>query len=589
MSTFPSSERPFSTRPLLLSWVVPLSLFTIGGLPLIAFPGRTDVLVVCGLLLIGGVIASLLLLFSRIRVVDGYLVVQHRSLRSVRLNLYELRAVSTRQPRSGGMPALDIETRSGARASIRLGMWRREDELLAILAHAAERARASVDADAEAILRERPSAQTWQMRAAERPSTRIGLWFSRFPRPVRWVTQLALYGFLIVAISVGMAQAARLSETVLFPRQVDPAWTPPVGVVSGADTWVGNLAITGDRIVLETREEIGGFWGTIRVRSSANGGSTWSAPVDLSGAFDAARHTLVTAEDGSLFAAWSKRGPAAVTQRLVLRRSVDGGRSWGPEAIVAIPAGGTVAVPAVVMTRTVRMIAYTDGVTGQIWSQPLKVAGSPDGPPTLIDTATRQLYSDSPFIDGDPAVVAVGKRAVLVYVYGEQEVRSAVSDDSGRTWRRTEINQSLFNGRPRLATDGSTVVLAVDDPNSSARNVRNPFIRIWRSIDSGTTWERGPDVTDVASLGSLDATWSDDRWRLLYAACPGIFGCATDPRIWYATSADALSWSEPSVVSEPGQVGPIGVVTGRGQVSVAWGLLHSSHDWDVVVSRRADP
>lgn len=182
----------------------------------------------------------------------------------------------------------------------------------------------------------------------------------------------------------------------------------------------------------------------------------------------------------------------------------------------------------------------------------------------------------------------VGARAVLVYVHGQREVRTAVSDDSGRTWQRTEINQDLFSGRPRLATDGQTVVLAVSGPNIGA-SPHNPYIRIWRSIDAGTSWERGPDVTDVAGLGSLDVAWSDGRWRLLYEACPGALGCATEPRIWYATSPDALTWSEPSVVSEPGQVAPIGVVADRAQVSVIWGMVHSDHDWDIVVSRRTDP
>jgi hypothetical protein len=133
-------------------------------------------------------------------------------------------------------------------------------------------------------------------------------------------------------------------------------------------------------------------------------------------------------------------------------------------------------------------------------------------------------------------------------------------------------------------------VLAVEDPNNSGvRSVYDPFIRIWRSTDAGGTWTRGPDVTDVAGLGGLEVTWSDGRWRLLYAGCPGVFDCATDPRIWYATSPDALTWTEPSIVSEPGQIAPIGVVTDRARVSVVWGLLRGAHDWDVVASRRTDP
>ena len=589
MSTFLSAERPFSTRPLLVSWIVPIALSSIGGLTLLAFPGRTDVLVVCGLFLVAGVASASLVLASRIRVADGQLMVRYRSLRAVRLRLVDVQTVSTRRGRFSQAPALVIGARDGTQASMWLGTWRCEEDLLAILAQAADRARASVDAEAEVILRDRPSASVWRMQAAGRPRTTLGRWFSRLPDPVRWVALLVLYWIAVSAFAIGLAHAGRISETVLFPRRVDSAWSAPVGIVSKADTWVGNVAVVGDRTVLATRENVDGFWGTIRTRSSVDGGATWSDPVSLSGGTDAARHTLIAASDGSLFAAWSKRGPKPVTQRLVLRRSLDGGASWAPETVIAIPAGGTVGIPALVMNGSVRLMAYTDGTTGQIWTQPLDRAGSADGPPTSIDVATRDLYSDAAFIDASLAVVAVGRRAVLAYVHGDREVRTAVSDDSGRTWKRTEINQDLFSGRPRLATDGSTVVLAVSDPNGGARSVHSPFIRIWRSVDAGITWNRGPDVTDVAGLGSIDLTWSGGEWQLLYDACPGVFGCATDPRIWYANSPDAVAWSEPEVVSDSGQVTAIGVVAHGARVSVIWGTMHSAHDWDVVVSIREKP
>ena len=99
MSTFLSAERPFSTRPLLVSWIVPIALSSIGGLTLLAFPRRTDVLVVCGLLLVGGVVSAGLVLASRIRVADGQLMVRYRSLRAVRLRLVDVQTVSTRRGR----------------------------------------------------------------------------------------------------------------------------------------------------------------------------------------------------------------------------------------------------------------------------------------------------------------------------------------------------------------------------------------------------------------------------------------------------------------------------------------------------------
>jgi hypothetical protein len=588
MAVFSPFGQSFSTGPRRLAWLLPIALLNFGILPLLVFPGRADVRVVCGLLAIAGLVVSGLLLMTRIRIADGWLTIRYHSPRTARIRLHDLLTVTTRSRKPGSAPVLEMADRNGAQASVHLGTWRREDQLLTLIAQAADRARATVNADAAEILRDRPPAEYWAVHVAAGPPTRFERWSARIPVPFRWILQVAISLVAIFGLFLVLSRAASFSETVLFPRHVDAAWAAPVGVVTNADTWVGNVVVTGPRIVLATREEIDGFWGTLVTRWSNDGGASWSAPIALSGGFDAARHTLVAGPDGSVFAAWSKRGPQPVTQRLVLRRSLDGGASWGPETVVAVPQGGTVGIPALVMSGPVRVIAYTDGVTGQIWSQPLDVAGAADGSPTPIDRTARQLYSDAVFADGGLSIVAVGPRAVLAFVRGGHEVRTAVSDDSGRTWRQTEVNQDLSSGRPRLATDGAIVALAASDPSIGSRAIHSPFIRIWRSIDAGATWDRGPDVTDVAGLGSLDLTWGGGRWRLLYEACPGFLGCATDPRIWYAATADVLAWPEPGAVSEPGAVAPIGIAADDRGVAAFWATLHSTHDWDVVVSRRAN-
>jgi hypothetical protein len=391
-------------------------------------------------------------------------------------------------------------------------------------------------------------------------------------------------------LEFGFDLGARFSETVLFPRQVDAAWVErfdiPIGPV---DTWVGNVAVTGDRIAVAARNDIAGFWGTVRVWTSRDGGRSWSSNEDVSGKVNAARHVLVASPDGTLTAAWAERGPAALTQRLVLRRSTDAGRSWLPPIIVATPSGGTVGLPAIVMTPAVHLVAYTDGVTGEIWAQPLTPEGHPFGPPTKIDVATRQLYTDAPFNDGGLALDASGSRAILVYVTGSGTLHVVLSDDGGQTWRQSPIEQSVYWGPPRLATEGATFVLAVGDPNRSARYARRPFIRIQLSHDGGATWERGPDVSDGTGLGRIELVRSAGAWRLLYADCPGFLTCATAPRIWYSTSADAQNWSPPSAVTEPGRYQPVGIAANRTGVSVIWATITGAHDWGLVLARRNDP
>jgi hypothetical protein len=582
-----AGSRRFVARPLWVAWVVPTSLAVIGGLPLLTLRWRPDILVVTGGILVVATVLAILLAASRLTVADGVLCVRHYSVRRLCLGLRGLRSVTAHPVRFGGGPALELIGVDGAGLRVRLGTWRHEEELLSILAAAAAQSGAQVDPEATEILRERPAPGLWAHRSAGRPTTALGRWLARMPRPLRWIATLGISLIAIVAIYAGLELGARLSEDVLFPRQIDPAWAErfPMADVKG-DTWIGNLVPAGNRTVLASREEIQGFWGTIYVRGSADGGATWSARVQVSGDVDAARHTMVGGPDGSVVAAWAQRGPAPSTQRLVTRRSTDGGESWSAPNVVATPVGGLVGLPVLVVTDEVRLVAYTDGSTGQIWTQPLAEEGTADGDPVEIGTSSRQLYSDAEFDDGYLAMTSVGQRVVLSYVERNDRLRVMLSDDRGRTWRASEIEQLVYGGHPRLASDGATVLLAATDPNTSSRYAHRPFIRIWRSSDGGTTWERIPSGTDVADVGSLDVAWSGGIWQLVYEACPGFLGCATAPRIWYEESSDGRDWSNPSILSEPAEVTPIGVIGGHSGTSVVWARKIAEHDWQFQVSRR---
>ena len=150
---------------------------------------------------------------------------------------------------------------------------------------------------------------------------------------------------------------------------------------------------------------------------------------------------------------------------------------------------------------------------------------------------------------------------------------------------RPALDQALVD-RPRLATDGATVLLAATDSGVGSRPTRRPFVHIWRSVDGGRTYQRGPDVTDVADVGWLDLGWGKGRWRLLYAACPGFLGCATPARVWYATSPDGDRWSDATVVSMAGNVRPLGVLSGRFGVTAIWAEIVTTHQWRFWAARR---
>jgi len=427
--------------------------------------------------------------------------------------------------------------------------------------------------------------------APEAPQARPG--GNRAPSRLRWVARVAGVVVLLIVADVAIDMADRLSETVVFPRHIDPAWVSATDAgVGPADSWLGDFASDGHSLYLETREGIQGFWGSVVVRRSDDGGMTWSPGATISSppGPSAARHALAIAPEGTLYAAWAEQGPQPATQRLLVRRSVDRGASWSMAVRVSPPRVGLVALPVFLLGQDLRLIGYTDGQTGDIWIQRLATDGSPDGIPAHLGVTNQQLYSDADFIDGGLALAQTDGRILAAYVgAGHPSLRVAVSDDGGRSWQSAgSIDQTLLAGqRPRLASDGATIVLAAVDPNESARYLKSPFVRVWRTLDGGASFQRGPDVTDLRSVGDVDVVWSAGAWRLVYAGCPGFMTCATPSRVWYAVSRDAEHWSRPSVVTEPGQVRPIGVGAGSFGVSLAWVEVRSDHDWRFVISRRA--
>ncbi len=409
----------------------------------------------------------------------------------------------------------------------------------------------------------------------------------RLPRAVRSLLQLGLSLAVILGVVLAVDRFDRLHENVV-PRQVDPAWSTATQVPAAlGDSWVGDAVSDGTSIYLATRESVVGFWGTIHVRRSLDGGISWLPSVLVSDASPvSARPGLGIAADGTLYVGYAVQGPRPATQSLVVRVSYDHGQSWTTPARVSLPAVGLIGVPVFLMAGALQLVAYTDGQLGVVYTQRIASDGTPIGRPSMLGTTSHELYSDAVFYDGLLALTALGTRGVAVWSGGNGRLRSAISDDAGQSWQPVGTLDQALVDRPRLATDGVTVLLAATDSGIGSRPTRRPFVRIWRSVDGGRTYQRGPDVTDVADVGWLDLGWGNGRWRLLYGACPGFLGCATPARVWYTTSPDGDRWSDATVVSMAGNVRPLGVLSGRFGVTAIWGEVVATHQWRFWAARR---
>ena len=590
----------FETRLLRISWTFPIVLLAFGlGTALIpTFPSWARVAGVAMVAL--GSLVAVLRYASRITIRGSTLEVRFFSPRTWWVDLNHLSSVTARPSKAslGTAPALELRTRDqpmrgGEHATIRLGWWLREPDLLGLLRAAARQSGATLDEQVTQLFEQRPPAEWWnpEQRAAreraKRPPSRIDRVLQRLPRGARLPAQIAAAVALIIGIGLVMQGAALLGENVLFPRQVDPAWATQLDLPPGpGDSWPGNLVSDGDHVYFVARQAIQGFWGNLDVWRSDDGGRTWNAPVQVSRGTDpdAARHTIAIGPDGSVWVAWAERGPVALSQKLMLRVSRDHGQTWGEVAGVSYATHQTIGVPSLLLTADTRLIAFTDGITGEVVVQKLNTDGtavldSVNATKTLGHT-DRQLYSDADFRDAAVTLASVQGKTTAVWVEGDRSLRSAASSDGGTTWTpSTGLDQQLYGGFPRFATDGATILLAATDPNAGARYNRTPFIRIWRSTDGGSTWTRGADAVQSVQIGWLGALASDGRWRMTYDACPGFGRCATAGRVWYTESADGDSWTEPVVISGTGHVGALGLAAGPAGLVAAWGDGQGSHDW----------
>jgi hypothetical protein len=590
----------FVSRPSFGGWFLPAMFGWMGAFAILFVTGRSDRRAVDAALLVPLAAGLAFMLLTRAEVEAGQLCVSTWGIRRRCIYLYGLRSVTTRSSRWTIAPTLVLVALDGTRLEIQLGSWRREEELLQLIYGAAERAHVKIDPRDADILADLPATRPWPLRYRWRGGIRGGeqvtpglLIKLAIVFAIGFPVALVVNRALSVALDFATGRGGVAWETVLFPRHPDRAWVDRFDVPTGAgDIWVGDVAMTRGRMAVATREDIQGFWGTIRVRTSGDGGRTWSPAVDVSGRGNAARQSLVAAPDGMLTLAWSQQEPGGFTQQLVVRRSRDGGVSWSAPVVVATPGGGVVGLPAIVTTDTAAVVAFTDGATGEIWAQPLTGDGAPDGPPAAVGTARHLLYSDGALLDGALTIAGAGGHLVLAYVLGDtlgdNRLAVALSDDGGRSWKLgSNLSQEIDGGRPRLASDGSTLVLAVVDHVSEVGYSHfRRFVQIQASRDGGATWQRTATFERAPSVGPLELVRSNGMWRLLYAACPGMESCVVPGRIWYTTSPDGVAWTEPGVVTDVGPVTPVGIVADESGVSALWATVESEHDWRLSVSRR---
>lgn len=218
----------------------------------------------------------------------------------------------------------------------------------------------------------------------------------------------------------------------------------------------------------------------------------------------------------------------AAGNRIVLRRSPDNGRSWGPLQVIAIPNGGSFNNPTVVVSDRGRLLLHFQhypqgtheydveaGLTGPKTVQSYQME-SIDGGRSWSEPAniTRQVkHPDAQTLASGPGIGITLRhlphRGRIVVPYNQRigrrwSVYMAYSDDGGATWTRGSTIPASPEYQP------NEVQVAELPDGRLLMNCRNQATGKFRltatSADQGQTWSSAhpePDLPDPTCQGSL--------------------------------------------------------------------------------------
>jgi len=202
---------------------------------------------------------------------------------------------------------------------------------------------------------------------------------------------------------------------------------------------------------------------------------------------------------------------------IVVRRSVDGGRTWSAQSVVADAGPNTLGAPCPVVDQTTGIIwlpfarnvgddtegeiVAGTGAASQVWLTHSHDDGLTWAEP--IDISAQATRPDWTWYNAGPGTglqLASGRLVVPSYhavlKSGVYRVHSLYSDDHGRTWQiGGDLRDETTEPQVALQQDGS---LYVNARNISPRNQQSVRPRVvGRSVDGGATWT---DVHDDPTL-----------------------------------------------------------------------------------------
>ncbi|MBX3470202.1 MAG: exo-alpha-sialidase [Planctomycetes bacterium] len=393
------------------------------------------------------------------------------------------------------------------------------------------------------------------------------------------------------ALAIAVWHDPRLgSSDLFFRRSTDGGltWSPDARLNAPAVGWrfQSSVAISGPRVVVAWTDSRGGPW-DIYVKTSVDGGATWAPEVRLNEDVGLVlRLDPVVAVSGDrVVVGWQdqRSGDADI----YVKTSADGGATW--TADVRLNSDSTTSIqdwPAVGLSGDQVIVAWRDDRHGHsdIYYRRSADLGMTWTADARLNTNVGTTAQSFPALgrSGDLVVAAWTDAADICY---------RTSADGGETWSAVAVLSTSTTGsrtRATVSASGDRVVVAWVDTRTGTMDIRTRT-----SADGGATWSADARLNEASPPGSHDvpaAALSGDRVVVVWAG-----NRDGDWDIYHRTSADGgATWTADERLNdglEPlPQDAPVVVRTASGRIVSAWvdQWGHAYYDGHVVTRTSAD-
>lgn len=301
---------------------------------------------------------------------------------------------------------------------------------------------------------------------------------------------------------------------------------------------------------------------------SVDGGSTWSASVDVSNAGDICKHPAIALDkNGAITVTWSSTTPGEKASSIRLARSTDGGKDWSKAVEIShasgicsdprVAAGPDNSIHVVWQERDssephaeIHYCQSTNG--GHSWSKPVEISNTPGiaSEPAIatdangivhvvwLDTtpgASRpDIYhtqkmkgswskatdvSNSPHLSAHPAVACAAEKTFVAWSDNSLKANAAdiwcaISEKPGEFSKPLNLSDTPgVSSEPKLAVDGAGRLAATWSDTSDGAPSQNVFTTV--SFDGLTQVSSALDLTNTkrvlkhpdVALGSDNAVY----------------------------------------------------------------------------------